>query len=284
MRLLLIAVAASFLKFSAATCQENLSIVEKAILEYHNKLRRLHRNTPDLCYGKSDSTHTFYAQEWSEYCFPRGPRNAHHSRNLEKTNLGENIGWIRDIGVCPAEDYLRSIKNWYEEIFEYNFKNSGEQYTGRATQMIWKDTKELRCGRAAATARTGGIGVFIVCQYWPKGNNASELATMVNKFEEINDSEKRLIPEIEMDRILKTVLKQKEHEDFHRQGMEIKQNIIKRPEEMGNSDSEITFIVLGATLPCIAMLGLTIFCNVKRNRRRDYQILSHEDELKDSDM
>ena len=283
MRLLLIPLAVSFLKFTAATCQENLSIVEKAILEYHNELRGLHRNTPDLCYGKSDSTHTFYAQEWSEYCFPRGPRNAHHSSNLEKTNLGENIGWIRDTGVCPTEDYLRSIKTWYDEVFEYNFKNSGEQYTGRGTQLIWKDTKEVRCGRAAATARTGGIGVFIVCQYWPKGNNASELATMVNKVEEISDSEKRLIPEISMDRILKKVLKQKKHEDLHRQEMIMRQDI-KRPEEMGNSDSEITFIVLGATLPCIAMLGLAIFCNVKRNRRRDYQILSHEDEGKDGDM
>ena len=283
MRLLLVPLAVSFLKFSAASCQENLSIVEKAILEYHNELRRLHQNTPDLCYGKSDSTHTFYAQEWSEYCFPRGPRNAHHSSNLEKTNLGENIGWIRDTGVCPAEDYLRSIKTWYEEIFEYNFKNSGEQNTGRGTQMIWKDTKEVRCGRAAATARTGGIGVFIVCQYWPKGNNASELATMVNKFEEMSDSEKRLIPEISMDQIIKKVLKQKKHEDLHRQEMIMRQDI-KRPEEMGNSDSEITFIVLGATLPCIAMLGLAIFCNVKRNRRRNYQILSHEDEGKSGDM
>ena len=44
----------------------SLSEVEQIILDKHNELRRLHQDTPDLCYGESGDDITFASREWAD--------------------------------------------------------------------------------------------------------------------------------------------------------------------------------------------------------------------------
>lgn len=168
--------------FVSAKCQTNVSITERAILNYHNKLRNLHEETPGLCYGISDDNHKFYPQEWSEYLLPRGPQKAGHSNSL--TLLGENLAWD-PTPADPITDYLGAIKQWYDEVYDYQFSGENKnvanknQKIGHATQVLWRHTREVRCGRAAGK---NDQGVFIVCQYWPKGNIGNLLAGEVKPF------------------------------------------------------------------------------------------------------
>ncbi|KAL5246999.1 hypothetical protein ACHWQZ_G019010 [Mnemiopsis leidyi] len=279
MRLLLIAAVASFVHFTAAKCQKNLSTAERSILDFHNKLRQLHQNTPDLCYGESDSTHIFFPQEWSEFLFERGADNIHHSTSVTANNIGENIAWNPNLRSNQSVDYLRSIKRWYDNIFRYDFERGDKgiknERIGHATQIIWKDTKEIRCGRTAAS--TGLEGVFIVCQYWPRGNNEKLLATDVNPFKDtnvMNDPKIKDISETVMNGILEKVLAEKKPDLTEDNEKHKKYGSKKLPAEIEKNESEITFIVLGATLPCIALLGIAFFCNVKRNQRSQYEHVS----------
>ena len=254
--------------FIAAVCQENLSITEQAILDYHNHLRRLHLDTPDICYGMSDTTHSFYPQEWSENLLPRGPKNAGHSN--EKGLVGENIAWNPKV-VHPVEDYLIGIKKWYDEIFQYQFGDNGKRNKkrniGHVTQLLWKDTKELRCGRAAGK---GEEGVFIVCHYWPKGNIGSLLAT---EFKPFKDKNQIRIPNFSgeiMEKIVKSArLEMKNGEEMPEPK--------KRPEESGNSHADMIVIIFVTSLPCIFVFGIVFCWRKMKTGKAQYHPLLQED-------
>ena len=269
MRLILISLLLALFDFTAAKCQENLTIAEQAIMDYHNRLRQLHKDTPDLCYGMSDSTHTYFAQRWSEYLLPRGPKNAGHSN--EDTNLGENIAWNSDVGLFPSEDYLRGIKKWYDEIFHYlanRKRKNRKKNIGHVTQMVWKDTTELRCGRAAGT---GEQGVFIVCHYFPKGNIGTLLSTEVRPFINKETAEK---PEISTE-IMEELLEAAKKKVVQKHGETVGKTKGKRPEELGHGDADITVIVLAATLPCLFLFALVICCQVKRRGKIRNSVASY---------
>ena len=272
MNSLLIASLLTWLDFIAGECQEQLSVTEQAILDYHNQLRRLHLETPSLCYGMSDSTHTFFPQEWSEFLLPRGPKNAGHSDSTKK-QIGENIAWNRKV-VDPVADSLSGIKKWYDEILEYDFQGGAEsdynkgKAIGHATQMLWKDTKELRCGRAAGE---GKDGVFIVCQYWPKGN----IGKLLNhEIKPVRD--KQNFPDREISGQIEKRILEKASKVSTNDGEQRNSNDNKRPEETEYSDTELSIIILIATLPCIVIFG-TVFCFKKiKARKAQYQPLSQD--------
>ncbi|MBV9118076.1 MAG: hypothetical protein JOY63_12020 [Acetobacteraceae bacterium] len=43
-------------------------------------------------------------------------------------------------------------------------------FCGHFTQVIWKDTQVVGCGKASAAHKT----VYIVCNYYPIGNRAAQ--------------------------------------------------------------------------------------------------------------
>jgi hypothetical protein len=44
--------------------------------------------------------------------------------------------------------------------------------TGHFTQLVWKDTTSVGCGRTECNGRDdgGAPGWYLVCEYWPHGN------------------------------------------------------------------------------------------------------------------
>jgi len=59
------------------------------------------------------------------------------------------------------------VEAWGNEREEYNFRDPGfEAKTGHFTQLVWKGTTDLGCGRKLCGER----GWFLVCEYWPAGN------------------------------------------------------------------------------------------------------------------
>lgn len=80
------------------------------------------------------------------------------------SSFGENIFWA-NYSVTPK--YV--VDYWAEERFYYDY-SSNSCKTGKIcehyTQIVWKDTKEVGCGKALCV----GKGEIWVCSYNPAGN------------------------------------------------------------------------------------------------------------------
>lgn len=77
---------------------------------------------------------------------------------------GENLA----IGYPNA---TASVEAWGNERGEYNFKRGKFSHgTGHFTQLVWKDTTDVGCGRRLC----GESGWYLVCEYWPRGNVIGE--------------------------------------------------------------------------------------------------------------
>ncbi|KAH7144393.1 CAP domain-containing protein [Dactylonectria estremocensis] len=60
-----------------------------------------------------------------------------------------------------------SVEAWGDERDEYNFgRGKFSEATGHFTQLVWKDTTDVGCGRRLC----GQKGWYLVCEYWPRGN------------------------------------------------------------------------------------------------------------------
>lgn len=135
---------------------EQLTAEEKTVLEEHNKLRKKHEQTEDLCYGESGSDVTFTAASQA------ANRNALYSTG--KT-FGENIG---SVGYSSgykgkSEAYTEQVADWYSK------GSDSDQHK----QVIWKNTKQVNCGYGTYTGTAGTNKIFfykVVCQYFPAGN------------------------------------------------------------------------------------------------------------------
>lgn len=64
-----------------------------------------------------------------------------------------------------------SIDAWGTERDEYDFKKAEFSHeTGHFTQVVWKDTTSVGCGRRECDGRGGSPGWYVVCEYYPPGN------------------------------------------------------------------------------------------------------------------
>lgn len=53
--------------------------------------------------------------------------------------------------------------------------------TGHFTQLVWKATGGVGCGREACDGRGKVGGWFVVCEYWPPGKVEGEYESQVQK-------------------------------------------------------------------------------------------------------
>ncbi|KAF7561483.1 hypothetical protein G7046_g2661 [Stylonectria norvegica] len=75
-----------------------------------------------------------------------------------------------------------SVEGWGNERDDYNFKKGGfGEDTGHFTQLVWKNTTTVGCGRKLC----GEKGWFLVCEYWPRGNVEGEYQEEVQKEESV---------------------------------------------------------------------------------------------------
>ena len=98
-----------------------------------------------------------------------------HSDSKERHNCGENIEYsYGDDGRLGLQGE-GATKMWYDEIKDYDFNKPGfSMKTGHFTQVVWKSSTKLGCGKA-----TEGNKVYIVCHYCPAGNYEGEFAQNV---------------------------------------------------------------------------------------------------------
>ncbi|RSL39895.1 hypothetical protein CEP53_013733 [Fusarium sp. AF-6] len=73
-----------------------------------------------------------------------------------------------------------SVEAWGDERDDYNFKKGAfSKKTGHFTQLVWKDTTDVGCGRKLCGER----GWYLVCEYWPRGNVIGQFTDQVYKQE-----------------------------------------------------------------------------------------------------
>ncbi|RGP73352.1 hypothetical protein FLONG3_6388 [Fusarium longipes] len=73
-----------------------------------------------------------------------------------------------------------SIEAWGDERDKYDFDDAEfDEETGHFTQLVWKDTTTVGCGRKLC----GEKGWYLVCEYWPRGNVEGQFEEEVVKEE-----------------------------------------------------------------------------------------------------
>ncbi|MBX9256189.1 secretion protein [Desmonostoc muscorum CCALA 125] len=146
----------------------DLATLRSAAVSKHNTYRATH-NTPNITI--SDSLNTS-AQAWAEKIASSG--QFEHSTN--RNNVGENIyaSYSTESTVDPTTLGNTAVKEWYDEIKDYNYANPGfSSATGHFTQVVWKGSTQLGCGAAQGTETIEGTkynAFYVVCQYAPAGN------------------------------------------------------------------------------------------------------------------
>ncbi|CAK7210042.1 hypothetical protein SCUCBS95973_000658 [Sporothrix curviconia] len=91
---------------------------------------------------------------------------------------GENIA----VGYPSVQ---AAVDAWGDERSQYNFNDpSFSEATGHFTQLVWKDSTTVGCGRKLCGGKAAGsksTGWFLVCEYWPRGNIIGQFAQEVGR-------------------------------------------------------------------------------------------------------
>ncbi|KAH8161785.1 hypothetical protein CIB48_g6468 [Xylaria polymorpha] len=75
-------------------------------------------------------------------------------------------------------DPTAAVEGWGDERAKYNFDKPGfSAETGHFTQLVWKSTTDVGCGRKLCGTR----GWYLACEYWPPGNVIGAFKDEVDK-------------------------------------------------------------------------------------------------------
>ncbi|MBN2825562.1 MAG: hypothetical protein JXQ76_09575 [Campylobacterales bacterium] len=130
-------------------------------LNRHNAIRAEVFGGNDMAW---DDTLAFGAQAYADYLASTG-RFEHDS-----SGYGENL-----FAASYNTGYLDAINSWYSEKSSYNYaNNSCNGVCGHYTQMVWKNSTKLGCGKATYTKGSYSGGTVVVCRYDPAGNYVGE--------------------------------------------------------------------------------------------------------------
>jgi len=148
----------------------DLEKIRADILDNHNYHRKRHQ-VDELTRNKEIET---IAQSYSHYLASidtvKYSKNNKYGENIYFINLNKDIN---NIGQ-------KASQNWYQEIFNYDFTNHNHNNINTPeirhfTQLIWKETKQIGCGASC----NKNNNCFIVCNYYPPGNNLDEFKSNV---------------------------------------------------------------------------------------------------------
>jgi len=131
-------------------------------LTKHNQIRlELFSDSPMVW----DESIAASSQEYANYLASTGKLEHDGS-----SGYGENL-FAASYGV----GYSDAIESWYSEKNYYDYaSNSCSSVCGHYTQMIWKDSTQLGCGKATYTTGSYQGGTVIICRYNPPGNYIGE--------------------------------------------------------------------------------------------------------------
>lgn len=169
-----------------AVCRTTpLTDLEQFMLDDLNHYRARHIDTPPLCYAEVNGPDiTFTAQQWADHIAATDV----FEHTPQPTDFGENMFYSTYIEPTPnmTHYYMKAGAGWYHEILNWDFKEHhinahGVETHGTTThftQLVWRDSKQLNCGHSTLELEDMNK-VFVVCQFFPKGNWVDQYATQV---------------------------------------------------------------------------------------------------------
>lgn len=98
------------------------------------------------------------SQQWAEHLRDQMKCKLAHS----DTRYGENLAGGKDLNIARAVNMWASEGRQYSYAPQYAF----EIPTGHYTQVVWRRTTHIGCGRASCGKKS-----VVVCRYSPPGNH-----------------------------------------------------------------------------------------------------------------
>jgi pathogenesis-related protein 1 len=159
----------SAMSFTVANAATNFTPVEQTeLVTAHNKWRN-NVNVPPLIWSSSlADTAQVYADKLktTQVC-----KMVHSHTN----GLGENLFWASALTYSNRSSAVQSVSpteavdEWGSEKADYNYTANActkGKMCGHYTQVVWKDTTQVGCGKAICTDNSQ----IWVCNYTPAGN------------------------------------------------------------------------------------------------------------------
>jgi pathogenesis-related protein 1 len=144
-----------------ATPSKVTAAEQDTILRIHNQARAAANGAPALSPLAWDSSLANAAQGWADIIGPSNHSECHSGSWA--SGRGENIA---DFGTVEA-----GVQYWYNEKAYYAYPTpvvAGTPYL-HYTQMVWRATQRIGCGKAASAKYWPG-NIALVCRYSPTGN------------------------------------------------------------------------------------------------------------------
>lgn len=131
---------------------QTLDGYQSDIVDYHNKVRKIHQAVPMVW----NQTIADYATDYLNERVTDTQCLFEHSGGP----YGENLA----LGYSTNDDAMYA---WYHENIYYNYAAGqfGEN-TGHFTQMVWNASTSVGCANKSCTDGRS----YLVCEYWPRGN------------------------------------------------------------------------------------------------------------------
>ena len=135
-------------------------------VENHNAWRALHEGTDNLVY---DAELAAAAQAFADTC-PTGHNDPNQGDN------GENLYFAGSSSGPPDTPYSDAVNSWYGEIKDYAWPQtfqapkSNGGVVGHFTQVVWKETTKIGCGKHTGCTNMFGPGLIssaVVCRCAP---------------------------------------------------------------------------------------------------------------------
>ncbi|MEY4767473.1 MAG: hypothetical protein RL637_112 [Pseudomonadota bacterium] len=141
---------------------------QRDILNAHHRWRQSVQ-VPNLIWSNTLATS---AQVWADQLKTSGNCQMQHGQNL---TVGENLFWASAIAYSDGNSKIQSITgttvtdSWGNEKADYHPDNGNctlGTICGHYTQVVWKNTQEIGCGKAICADNSQ----VWVCHYHPAGN------------------------------------------------------------------------------------------------------------------
>ncbi|EFX06028.1 extracellular scp domain containing protein [Grosmannia clavigera kw1407] len=149
---------------SAAPQFVNSTLFVSAILNSTNFFRSEHNATAATWNTTTAAFATAYLENDTDCTFAHsgGP-------------YGENI-------AIGCSDAASCVDAWGNERREYDFSHPAfTEATGHFSQLVWKNSTTVGCGRRLCSNKQKNSGWFLVCEYWPRGNVIGQFGEEVGR-------------------------------------------------------------------------------------------------------